>query len=215
MTRDLVIIGCGGFGREVADVVDAINAGSTSGLIWNLLGFLDDSPTEADSARIDRIGSRVLGSLDENLAALVGTSYVIGIGNGIVRQTLATRADEAGLVAATLTHPKESIGADTSIGEGSVLCTGVAVTTNVVIGRHVHINLNSTVGHDSRLSDFVTVNPLVVISGNCEIGQLANLGTHACILPGVSIGRLSTVDAAACVTKDVPESAVVKGVPAR
>ena len=213
MTRDLVIIGCGGFGREVAGVVDAINSASELGPVWNLIGFLDDSPSEADASRVERIGSRILGPMDESLGDLAGTSYVIGIGNGTVRKALATRADEAGLVAATLTHPKASVGADTSIGEGSVLCTGVAVTTNVAIGRHVHINLNSTVGHDSTVGDFSTVHPMGVISGNCHVGDGAELGTNCTVLPGTTIGVGAVVGA--CVVNDVADGTTVKGVPAR
>ena len=45
MSRRIVIIGCGGFGREVHDIVDAINSSSTT---WNLLGYVDDDPSAAN-----------------------------------------------------------------------------------------------------------------------------------------------------------------------
>ena len=147
MTRDLVIIGCGGFGREVADVVNAINAVSLEEPVWNLLGFLDDSPSDADRERVQRLGSNVLGSVEERSGKLSGKSYVVGIGNGHARQRLAEIADSAGLVAATLVHPSASVGSTTLIGEGSILCTGVAVTTNVSIGRHVNIDRNLSLIH--------------------------------------------------------------------
>lgn len=214
MTRDLVIIGCGGFGREVADVVNAINAMAVPERAWNLLGFLDDNPSSVDRDRVERLGLKVLGRVPECASELTGISYVVGIGNGYARQKLSNFADAAGLVPATLIHPRANIGADTIIGAGSILCSGVEVTTNVSIGRHVNIDRNSAVGHDTILDDFSTINPLVAISGNCYVGVNANLGTHSAILPGVRVGDGSVVGAAACVTRDVPSLVVVKGVPA-
>lgn len=215
MTTDLVIIGCGGFGREVADIVDAINGVGEAEPAWNLLGFIDDDPTVENTILIDNRGSRVLGSLDAVAPHLQQTAYAIGIGSGDVRQSISKKTDELGLTAATLIHPSATIGANVELLPGAILCAGVRVTTNIKIGRHVHINLNSTVGHDSTIGDFATINPLVAVSGNCTIGALTNLGTHSAVLPGISVGTGAVVGASACVTKDVASKTTVKGVPAR
>lgn len=212
MTQDLVIIGCGGFGREVADVVDAINQAETA---WNVLGFLDDNPSPVDIERVEQRGLEVLGNVSSAAELLLGWHYSIGIGNGAVRETLSTMLDGLGGTPATLVHPTVTIGANSSLEPGAVACSGVAITNNVVIGRHVHINLNSTVGHDTTIRDFVTINPLVAVSGNCVLKHGATLGTHSAVLPGLTIGTRATVGASACVTKNVPDGVTVKGVPAR
>lgn len=211
MMQDLVIIGCGGFGREVADVVDAINAVSPT---WRLLGHLDDDPGAQDAALVRDAGRPVLGGVD-HLLADPGPSYVIGIGSGAARRSIDRRLSEAGASAATLVHPAATVGARCRLGEGVVVCAGAHITTNVTVGRHVHVNLGSTVGHDATLGDYVTLNPLVAVSGHVTIGEGTMLGTHSAVLQGITVGARSVVGAAACVVKDVADDVVVKGVPAR
>ena len=209
--RRLIIVGCGGFGREVADVVTAINAVASS---FELLGFADDNPSREDLERLERLGAPYLGTCDDVLAS-PPSEFVIGIGNGTVRRLLDQQFLDAGWVAATLMHPQASIGANVVLGPGTVVCAGARLTTNIRLGRHVHVNLNSTIGHDCNVDDYASINPLVAVSGNVTIGSGAMLGTHSAILQNVTIGPDATVGGAALVVRDVPERTVVKGVPAR
>jgi acetyltransferase-like isoleucine patch superfamily enzyme len=79
----------------------------------------------------------------------------------------------------------------------------------------VHVNLNSTIGHDTTLMDYATVNPLVAISGNVTVGTGSMLGTHSAILQNLMVGSEATIGAGALVVKNVADGTVVKGVPAR
>lgn len=209
--RDLVIIGCGGFGREVADVLDAVNAVTPT---WHLLGYLDDDPAESDVDLVQGADQQVLGGV-EHLLDHPGPSYVIGVGSGAARRSIDRRLSDAGADAATLVHPAASVGGQCRLGAGSIVCAGARITTNVSLGRHVHVNLGSTVGHDTTLADYVTINPLVAVSGHVSVGEGAMLGTHSAVLQGLSVGARSTVGAAACVVRDVADDVVVKGIPAR
>jgi sugar O-acyltransferase (sialic acid O-acetyltransferase NeuD family) len=215
MTRDLVIVGCGGFGREAADVVAAINSSSADDPPWNTIGFLDDDPSDDDLARLQRLGLNVLGDVDGTVGSLGDTHYVVAVGDPHARARLAGRCESAGLTPATLVHPSARVGSDVTIGEGTILCGGASITTNVRIGRHVQVNPNATVGHDVTIGDFVLVSPLVAISGNCTIEELTMLGTHSAVLPGVTVASGATVGGGSCVVRDVPSSTTVKGVPAR
>jgi sugar O-acyltransferase (sialic acid O-acetyltransferase NeuD family) len=210
----LVVVGAGGFGREVLDVVDAVNE---RGRRWALLGVLDDKPTAQNVERLRRRGAAYLGALDEWLSSvdIQRVRYVIGVGSPRTRQHLAERLDHAGLRPATLVHPSATWGQDVSIAPGSVLCAGVRLTTNINVGKHVHLNLNVTVGHDTMISNFVSVNPLASISGDCYIGERALIGVGGVVLEGRRVGNDSIVGASACVVSDVPPEITVKGVPAK
>jgi sugar O-acyltransferase (sialic acid O-acetyltransferase NeuD family) len=213
MAEPLLIVGAGGFGRETADVVEAINR-ATDQSVWRLLGIVDDAPSEENLSRMTERGLAYLGGTEETVRAEARPRYVVGIGSPRVRKVLADRLDAAGFVAATLVHPEASIGSQCSIGEGSVILAGARLTTNIRLGRHVHLNPNVTVGHDTVLDDFVSMNPASSVSGECLVGPGALIGVAAVVLNQLTVGAGALVGGAACVVKDVAPGSVMVGVPA-
>jgi hypothetical protein len=214
--RPLVVVGAGGFGREVIDVIDAINGSATAPTpSWDLVGVVDDAPSEVNLERLRKRGSTYLGTIDQHLRESVPAHYVVGIGSPKVRQMIAMKFDDAGWSAATLIHPSATMGFDVRIGVGSVVCAGVRLTTNIGVGRHVQLNPNVTVGHDTELGDFVSMNPASSVSGDCNIEDGVLIGVAAVVLNQLRVGAAAVVGGSACVVEDVPASATVKGVPAR
>ena len=202
----LVIVGAGGFGREVFDIVVAMNE---AGAQLDLDGYVDDAPG-ADRL-LDALGTRRLGPV----RALADRVFVLGIGSGDLRQSFDERLTAAGCRPATLVHPSATIGGENRIGEGCIVAAGARVTTNITLGRHVDLHVNATVGHDSLLDDFVSVYPGGTVAGNVHLARGATIGTGATVLPGVSVGVGAMVGAGAVVVKDVDAHATVAGSPAR
>lgn len=210
MPEPIVIVGCGGHGREVFGIIAALNEG---GGVWKVVGFVDDAPAESNLRGLERLGTSWLGP--NALLAELEAHFVIGIGDPRIRAAVAAELDPLGRPAARLVHPAATVGPDNRLADGVVVFAGARITTNVTLGRHVHVNQNATVGHDSVLDEFVQVNPLAAVSGNCRIGRGTLIGTNASILQGRTVGDGSTVGAGSCVVRDVGAGRIVKGVPAR
>lgn len=202
--KKLVIIGAGGFAREVLDVINAGGSEPFAGWI-----------VERQFAQEDVRGAPVLGDIDWLIEHRDEYEAICGIGDPGVRRRLAEQAERGGVRFSWVTHPNYVAGEPVEPGPGSVLCANVVLTNNVRIGRHVHLNLATTVGHDAVIGDFVTTAPGVHISGNVTIGEGAYLGTGAVVLEKLTIGPGAIIGAGAVVTKDVPPGITVVGIPAR
>jgi sugar O-acyltransferase (sialic acid O-acetyltransferase NeuD family) len=207
--RDLVILGGGGFAREVWWLSEEVNRERPE---WNVLGFIDEDSGTAGALLCDR---QVLGDFGWFEDRSNPPYVVCGVGSNRTRRRFVNRSRALGLRFATLVHPTVQRSRFVEVGEGSVLCAGVILTTQIRIGDHVNLNLDCTVGHDAVIEDFCNLSPGVHISGAVHLEPGVDIGTGAVILPGVRVGRDSVLGAGAVVRSDVPARSLAVGVPAR
>jgi sugar O-acyltransferase (sialic acid O-acetyltransferase NeuD family) len=205
--RRLYIFGAGGFGREIAWLVEQLWGGDVE------RAFLVDHP-EYLHGPVNGVPVQLLGEAD-------GTSsrFVVAVGNPQARRSITQRCIALGLRPARLVHPRVEMSSHNELGDGTILCAGSIVTTNVSIGEQVHVNLDCTIGHDVRIGEYATLSPGVHVSGNVEIGRDVFIGTGANIINGQTgapliIGDGAVIAAGACVTRSVESGALMAGVPA-
>ncbi|CAM3831517.1 acetyltransferase [Mesobacillus thioparans] len=205
--KDIVIIGAGGFGREVAWLIEEINKVNTE---WNLIGFVDDNE-EIQGKEVN--GYKVIGNIEwlKNQELFV----VNAIGDPIIKKKIMVRIQESKNQFPVLVHPSVICSDRVSIGEGSIICAGNIITVDVTIGKHVIVNLDCTVGHDAVLEDYTTVLPSVNISGYVVAKECANIGTGSAIIQGVTVGENTIIGAGSIVVKDLPANCTAVGAPAK
>jgi sugar O-acyltransferase (sialic acid O-acetyltransferase NeuD family) len=207
-TEPLVIIGAGGHGRELLDILEAMNAHLPT---YEVLGFVDDGVVDADV--LARRGVPILGPIRR--LEKIPARYLIGVGSPQARRQIAGLVSGMGRLAASAIHPSATLGSDIELGPGAVLAAGARITTNVRAGSHVHLNVNSTLSHDCRLGDYVMLNPGARVCGQVTLADEVVVGAGATVIEGVRIGRGTVIGAGAVVVCDLPAGVTAVGVPAR
>ncbi|MDX1463198.1 MAG: acetyltransferase [Marinirhabdus sp.] len=206
--KDIVIVGAGGFGREVLVLLKTINSEAS---VYNILGFIDDNVPKNTKIH----DQKVLG----NVAFLKNMSQrpkvVFAIGDSEVKKQLATLL--VGFEFETLIHPSIDIQSfqNIDIGKGVILCEGNLLTTDITIEDFVLINISCTVGHDAVLKKYSSIMPGCNISGEVTVGECVFVGTGTKIVNQMQIGNGAIIGAGSVVAKDIPANCTAVGVPAK
>lgn len=114
--KDIVIIGAGGFGREVAWLIEDINRYNKE---WNIKGFVDDNP-ELEGRLIN--GYEVIGNIEWLKSQEL---YVVSaIGDPITKKKILHRLKNSKNNYPILIHPSAIYSDSVKFGEGSIICAG-------------------------------------------------------------------------------------------
>jgi len=209
---DLLIAGAGGFARETASAVQAINRVSPG--TWNLQGFLDD---DSSLHGTERGGVPIIGPLSM-VDDMPDAAIVVCIGNPRnfhARQMVVERLRLPAERYATIVHPSASVGSGCLIGPGTVLLAQVALTADVTVGQHVAIMPQVVLTHDDEIADYVTIASGVRLGGGVRLARGAYVGAGALVRESTVVGEWSLVGMGSVVLRDVPPGEVWVGNPAR
>jgi sugar O-acyltransferase (sialic acid O-acetyltransferase NeuD family) len=213
--RRLALVGAGGFARETAEAVRAVNAAGPAPA-WDLLGFVDDDPA-LHGTLVD--GLPVLGPVDR--AAELDAALVVCAGhpgNYASRKRLVRRLDGLGVAPdryATVVHPAAVLAGGARVGRGSVLLATAVATAAVEVGEHVAVMPGATLTHDDEIGAYATLAAGVRLAGGVRVEEGAYVGAGALVREHLTIGAWSLVGMGAVVLADVPPGEVWAGVPAR
>jgi len=207
--KQIVIYGAGGFGRELALLIERINSIEPK---YELLGFVEDGESYPSGTIVN--GYKVLGTgawlIEHN-----DIYCACAIANVNIRKRIFEKYTLLGIKFETIIAPNVLIHNTNTIGRGCIIANRCSMTVNVTLGDGVFLNGGVVIGHDVTIGDFTTIFPRTDVSGGCHIGSCVLIGGHSFITPGKKIGDGATVAAGSIVFSNVKAGTTVLGNPAK
>lgn len=202
--RDLIILGTGVHGGEMAHIVARVNREAPT---WNLLGHVAPKVTEEKAFA----GNPLLGSLADLptlLARWPGTAIVA---DNEFPKTPPLPDDRL----VSLIDPTCFVHPTASIGPGCVLYPHCFVGLKATLARQVFMLAGCVINHDDVLEDGVVAASGVTLAGCVHVESGVYLGQSCTVRQYLRLGRNALIGMGAVVVKDVPPQAVMAGNPAR
>lgn len=207
MSNRWIIVGAGGHGRVVLDILVSSYWSDRNNLPKSLV-FVDDK------AKVGYGGVKVV--TWKGLERLDTSRFVIAIGDNRTRARLYSSMLDTRHFAGQAIHPSATVSQFATIGDGVVICAGANIGPGAFIDDGVIVNTGANVDHDSHVGAFTHIAPRASLCGGVKIGQFCMIGSGAILLPGAIVGSGATVGAMSLVleNKTIGENRMVVGVPA-
>ena len=209
--KNIAIYGAGGFGKEVACILNLINEKTPT---WELVGFFDDGKVKG--LQISHFGI-VLGKLNDLNDWTEPLSIAFAVGSPQILQKLVTAITNPNIDFPNIIHP-EAFFADKrslQIGMGNVIVRGCSFSCDVTIGNFNQFNSISALAHDVKVGDFNVFMPLTRISGETTICNNNFFGIGSIVLQGLYIGNQTRIGAGSILMTKTKDGFLYMGNPAR
>ncbi|MEH2062271.1 MAG: acetyltransferase [Nostoc sp.] len=206
--KRLLIVGAGGFGREVLLWASDVSKHQSE---WSVAGFLCDDLNALDNYDYD---IPIVGGIQDYIPSNEDL-LVMAIADTRNKLDLAKKLEERGAKFITLIHPTVIVAKNANIGRGCVFCPFSSVSCDTSVGNFVTVNTRSGIGHDSKIDDGCTLSSHVDLGGYVELGRGVFIGSSANLLPKTKIGDFATIGAGSVVLRSVKSGVTVFGVPAK
>jgi len=206
--KNLIIMGAGDFGREVYTWARQCSQHNQE---WVIKGFLDDNLDALQGYTF------TIGIIDtiENYQPESGDVFVCAMGNPSIKRKCIKKILSRGGKFVNIIHPTVILGHNITMGEGIIICPRVILTIDLEIGNYVGINLNCCLNHNVVIGNFCQLSCFCDITGHAQLGEGVFMGSHASVLPGCRVGDNAVLGAGCVVTHDIPADTTVVGIPAR
>ena len=207
----IAIYGAGGFGKEVACLIERINRDNGD---WQLIGFFDD--TKPAGTKVSRYGT-VIGGMEALLAVNEPLAVAIAINENKAVKRIRESITNPHITFPNLIDPSLFLvdPSTVTMGEGNIIQNHCMISCDVTIGSFNLINDHVVVGHDNSIGDFNGLMPGAHLSGGITIGDNNLLGVASVVLQGMVIGNGVTLGANSVLMTLPKDNSTYIGVPAR
>lgn len=204
---NIVIVGAGGFGREVY----LWSKDSLPKNQYTIKGFLDDNPNILDNYKLE-VG--IIGNLND-YEIQNQDRFLFAIGDIDIKKQLIIKLKERGAKFISLIHPTAIVVNTAKIGEGVIISPFCLVSDYAQLDDFVMVNGYATCGHDVKIGKYCILSPYVALNGFVILEDEVFLGTHSTVIAYKKVGYQSKVSANSVVMRDVPPNRMVFGVPGK
>ena len=203
--RPVVIYGAGKGAVTVKECLDFQQ-------VYEVVCFIDDNPEHPLSlCELPVYHSSLL----PDIISLGVRALACAIGNADVRLRILRQCEEMEVDLINVVHPQAYIAPTVRMGKGNYVKAGVVIDTNTEVGNCCIIDNGAIIPHDNVIGDGCHIAPGVAMGGYVVVGERAIIGIGTSVSASVQIGKAAIVSVGSAVTKNVPEFAVVEGVPAK
>ena len=208
--NDILIYGAGGFGREIACMLCAINEIKPQ---WKLLGFIDD---RLEKGFQNRYG-KVLGNINNLNEWSEKVALAISIASPNILKNLTQKISNQNIWFPNLIAPDVKIFDKRafSTGFGNIIFWGTRLSCDVSIGNFNILNSNTSLGHDVSIGSFNVFGPNTRISGNCIVGNENFFGVYSMVIQGMKIGEKTRIGANSLIIRNTKNNSLYFGSPAK
>ncbi|MBS4058284.1 MAG: acetyltransferase [Bacteroidales bacterium] len=208
--KPLLIYGAGGFGREIACLIHAINSLK---LTWNLMGFIDDGVPAGETNPY----GKVLGNQSYLERITEPTALVIAIASPAIIQNIVDLVKNPKIFYPNIIAPDVLFFDEKSLqmGQGNLLTFGCRMSCNVQLGNFNILNGQVSLGHDVNIGNYNVMMPETRISGETIVGSSNFFGVRSLVLQGIKIGNGIRIGAASVLMRNTKDNQLYIGNPAR
>ena len=206
--KNLLIIGARGWGREIFNMLPHCMGYGTE---YVVKGFLDDKTDALDGMA----GYPPIIDSVEHYTPQQDDVFTCALGDANWKKHYVEILLKRGGVFINILHNTVTIGRNTILGTGCIICENVGISCDIVVKDFVTIQTYATVGHDVRIGNYCHLGVRSFMGGYSLLGELTTIQTCAIVLPKIRVGNNCTVGAGAVVIKKVKDGETVYGNPAR
>jgi sugar O-acyltransferase (sialic acid O-acetyltransferase NeuD family) len=203
--RNLLIVGAGGFGREMLSYIEDDNP------LFRVKGFLD-SRTDALSATPREVA--IVGD-PLTYVPCADDVFIAALGDPQERFKFTAELRRRDVDFATVAHPRANVSKHANIGRGCMIGPGVGISVDTHIGEFTCIQEYTVIGHDARIGDWCQINSHCTIAGGARIGNFVTIHPNCVVTSRAVIGDGVTVAPGSVVIGKIPPGITVLGNPAR
>ena len=203
MNKNVVIVGYGGHSYVAIDCIHS------AGL--KVVGYCDLKESNRNIYNLEYFGAEA----DLPSSIINEYAFFLAIGDNKIRAKAFERLNVHSAFFISAIHQSTVLSNSAIFGKSVMLAPGAIVNPLVVLNDGVIVNTNASIDHECNVGSFSHIGPGATLCGNVKVGNQTLIGAGAVIKEGVEIGSNCIIGAGAVVLRNVPDSAVIVGNPAK